>query len=279
MYESHWNLSAAPFDNRNDPSFYYPSESHQAALLKMMYAVEMRRSAAVLCGDSGMGKSMLMESCIAQLPEAIGPIVRVPFSTMPPEQLIRYIARQAAPEDAWDRNSDLSMSVEFFERFLQRNLELGRHALVIVEEAHLLEATGSLQPLRMLLNLAAEHAKSESAWTLCLVGNISLVGQLARHGELEDRISVRCVLDRFSLDSTVAYMSHRLRAAGHDGQLMFTERAIEAIQLHSHGIPRRINRLCDISLMIGYAQDLNQIDAPVVTMAQQELSSRVTAAA
>ena len=60
MYESHWNLNASPFDNRFDSEFYYPSESHQAALLKLMYSIETRRSAALLCGDSGMGKSMLV---------------------------------------------------------------------------------------------------------------------------------------------------------------------------------------------------------------------------
>ncbi len=79
MYEEHWNLTTEPFDQRIEPQFYYPSESHQAALLKLSYAIETRRAAAVLCGDSGTGKSMLVESCIEQLPETISPIVRVPY--------------------------------------------------------------------------------------------------------------------------------------------------------------------------------------------------------
>lgn len=279
MYEAHWNLTSAPFDNHFDPAFYYPSDAHQAAVLKLLYAIEMRRPAAILCGDSGMGKTMLMETCIDQLPESIHPVIRVPYPAMPAEQLIRYIARQLSPDVNWDAQSGYGQSIECIERALRSNLEQGKHALVVVDEAHLLEATGALQPLRMLLNLAADQSPSESAWSLCLVGNVSLVGHVSRIPDLEDRIAVRCVLDRFSLDATMSYISHRLRAAGHSGEKpIFTDRALDAIQLATHGVPRRINRLCDMTLMIGYAQDFEQIDEPVISLAMQELSSKSLAA-
>jgi general secretion pathway protein A len=279
MYESHWGLSALPFENRNASDFYYPSESHQAALLKMLYAIEARRSAVLLCGDSGSGKSMLMEIGIAQLPEAISPVIRVPYPAMPSDSLIRYLARQASPDEPWGPRTDLSDSIDSLERFLATNAREGRHALVVIEEAHLLEGAGALQPIRMLLNLATEHSQHESTWTLCLVGGIPLLGHLARHTELEDRIAARCILDRLELDSTAAYLEHRLRSAGHSGTSPFTEEALAAIQDYSSGIPRRINRICDMALMIGYAQELSQIDAAVIRLAQQEIAYRISAAA
>src|SRR5262245_64566039 len=49
MYENHWQLERRPFENNNsDVRFYYPGESHQGALLKLRYAVENRRPAALL---------------------------------------------------------------------------------------------------------------------------------------------------------------------------------------------------------------------------------------
>lgn len=278
MYEEHWNLKSEPFDQRIDPQFYYPSESHQAAILKLSYAIETRRAAAMLCGDSGTGKSMLMENCIEQLPDWISPIVRVPYPAMPAEQLVRFLARQVAPAIQPEANALFSHSIEILDTFLRRNLTERKHALVVVDEAHLLDAFGSLQALRMLLNLAADQSSSESSWTLCLLGGVSLVGHVALHSDLEDRVAVRCALERFGLEETAAYMLHRLRIAGHTGDAIFTERAVEAIQQASLGIPRRINRICDMSLMIGYAQDLKQIDAPVIRIAQQELSTRSIAA-
>ena len=59
MYETYWQLSQKPFENVTDARFYYPSESHQAALLKLRYAIENRRGAALLAGPSGCGKTLL----------------------------------------------------------------------------------------------------------------------------------------------------------------------------------------------------------------------------
>ena len=47
MYESYWQLQARPCENCCDPRFYFPCESHQAALLKLRYTVENRRGGAV----------------------------------------------------------------------------------------------------------------------------------------------------------------------------------------------------------------------------------------
>ena len=60
MYETYWRLKQKPFENAADPRFYYPGQSHQAALLKLRYAVENRRGAALLAGPSGAGKTLLM---------------------------------------------------------------------------------------------------------------------------------------------------------------------------------------------------------------------------
>ena len=56
MYETYWRLKQKPFENTADPRFYYPAESHQAALLKLRYTVENRRGAALLAGPSGVGQ-------------------------------------------------------------------------------------------------------------------------------------------------------------------------------------------------------------------------------
>ena len=60
MYESYWNLEQKPFATGCDPRFYFPGESHQAALLKLRYAVENRCGGAILAGPSGSGKSLLV---------------------------------------------------------------------------------------------------------------------------------------------------------------------------------------------------------------------------
>jgi len=278
MYQAHWGLHSRPFDSRPEASFYYPSESHQAALLKMHYAIESRRSVAVLCGEPGLGKSMLLDAVFSQLPEFIAPTVRVVYPAMPPEQLLRYIARQIAPQEVSETFGGIGHSIETIERILRHNASDNQHAVIVIDEAHLLEQYGSLEPLRLLLNLATEIAEAESALTLVLSGSPILLSHLARHTALEDRVAVRCVLDRFSGEETSAYIQHRLATAGWNKSSMFDSEAISMIQELTLGVPRRINRLCDLTLMVAYAQDKSRIDATTIENANSELTSRSAAA-
>jgi len=278
MYQAHWGLQGRPFDSGLESSFYYPSNLHEAALLKLHYAIETRRSVAVLCGEPGLGKSMLLDAVFSQLPEFVAPTVRVVYPAMPPDQLLRYIARQIAPHEGSDTFGGIGQSIETIERLLRHNVGDKQHSVIAIDEAHLLESFGSLEPLRLLLNLATELTEAESAMTLVLSGSPTLLSHLARHTALEDRIAVRCVLERFGREETEAYIRHRLRTAGWNKPLMFDEEAVNLIQDLTLGAPRRINRLCDLALMVAYAQDKSKIDGQTIETANAELTSRSAAA-
>jgi type II secretory pathway predicted ATPase ExeA len=62
MYEAFWQLQKKPFENTSDAGFYYPSEAHQGAQLKLRYAIENRRGSGLLSGASGMGKTLLLRN-------------------------------------------------------------------------------------------------------------------------------------------------------------------------------------------------------------------------
>lgn len=277
MYENHWGLNRLPFLSKVDPDSYYPSESHQAAALKLHYAIEQRRAVAVICGEPGLGKTMLLESCLEQLPESITPITKVVYPAMPPDQLLRFVVRQMGPVEP-RADLDVSQAIESFERMLRHNLAEGNHAVIAIDEAHMLEQYGSLEPLRLILNLAGDACEDESPLTLVLAGGTTLLSHIAKHSSLEDRIAVRCHLERFSLDDTVAYVLHRLRSAGNERDDVFSGKAFEQLHLLSQGVPRRINRLCDLALMIGFAQEMKSVEAKTILSAHAELSSQRLAA-
>jgi general secretion pathway protein A len=58
MYLDYWQLAKKPFEPGSDRGVFYPCEAHEAALLKLRYAVENRRGAALLAGPAGAGKTM-----------------------------------------------------------------------------------------------------------------------------------------------------------------------------------------------------------------------------
>lgn len=270
MYQQHWRLTGRPFENWVDERFYYPAEGHQTALLKLRYGLEHRRSVAVMCGESGIGKTLLIEALSRQLPETFTPLVRVAFPQLPEDQLLAWIADEltGTPSPA---EESMRASLRRIEKFLKDCQEANRHPVMMIDEAHLLTAPEQLETLRLLLNLCIPSREAEAAWSLLLVGQPSLLGNIERCRALEERVSVKCIVPRMSLDQTAAYLGHRLRAVGGNADQIFTTHAIEKLYARGSGIPRRINRLADLALMVSYAEDLNCVDAAQVEGVHEEL--------
>src|SRR5262245_9281989 len=167
MYLEYWQLASQPFEPVVDDTAFYPCEAHAAALLKLRYAVENRRSAAVLAGPAGSGKTMLVQLLRKQLPEHCGPIVHLVFPQMSSRDLLVYVAEQLGAPPADPPRHTLEESVRRLEFFLQQNAEHGQHAVVVVDEAQLLEDCGALETLRLVLNF---ESSGRPALTLLLVG-------------------------------------------------------------------------------------------------------------
>lgn len=273
MYEDYWKLTGRPFENRNDTRFYYPAESHQAALFKLNYAIENRRAAALLCGPGGMGKSLVAAALNRQLSDRFRPVTNIVFPAFDSQQLVRHIVDQVDSSEETGYPRDPSSDLARFERFLRSNLDSGRHAVIIVDEAHLLEQYNLLEPLRLLLNVAAADSEGESAWTLVLVGQPTLLSHVERYPALDERLAVKCMLNRFLSDETVAYIQHRMREVGAKSEDIFEPSALERIHVLTQGIPRRINRLCDLSLMVGFAEDRNSISTELIDNVHSDLAA------
>lgn len=274
MYENHWMLTRKPFENWIDESLYYPSEVHQTALLQTRYAIESKRSAIALCGDSGIGKSFLIQMLFGQLEACFAPQTRIVFPQLESNELAGHFADKltgsVGPSGETPR-----VTLSRIEKFLDKNAATGHHPVVVIDEAHTLHSGEQLETLRLLLNLGEQSPHSESAWTLLLVGHSTLISTIERNRAFDERLSTKCLLHRFTSDQTAAYLSHRLQQAGGDVDQIFTAEAIDTLHLRSAGIPRRINRLADLALMVGFAEELVRIDAEQIDGLHQELVTSI----
>jgi general secretion pathway protein A len=268
MYEAHWQLDARPFENSLEPQFYYPGETQQGAMLKLRYVLENRRPAALLAGEPGLGKTLLAQTLLRQLPEDFAPRVHVVFPQMPPDQLLSYLAGQLTG-GTYAGLPSVEQSLRRIELRLADNVTAGRHAVVILDEAQALRETRGLETIRLLLNL--EH-EGRSPMTILLTGQTSLLVAIERMPELEERLAVKCLLRRFKAAETFGYVQHRLTAAGAKRPI-FSDDALAAIHEHSSGIPRRINRLCDLALLVGFAEELSLIGPEHIEGISEELAT------
>ncbi|MCP4195097.1 MAG: AAA family ATPase [Planctomycetaceae bacterium] len=267
MYESYWGLTHKPFENNSNESFYYPSETHQAALLKLRYAIESRRDGAVLTGAPGLGKSLLIRTMFRMLPKTITPKVHLVFPQMPTHELLTYLAEELSPEQGSFGPLSTEAAVRRIEHALRENSEAGKHAVVVVDEAQLITDVTTLDMLRLLLNFESQHG---IGLTLLFVGQPSFLPTIDRHPGVEERLAVKCLLRPLDLDESVSYVNHRLNQAGAD-QPIFDELALERIHAITHGNPRQINRLCDLALLIGFAEERHSITHEAIDAVSEEL--------
>jgi type II secretory pathway predicted ATPase ExeA len=271
MYQSYWQLAQKPFENYSDPRFYYPCESHQAALLKLRYAIENQRGAALLAGGSGLGKTLLVGMLRNVLGEAFTPFIHLVFPQMAADQLLAYLADELDGSGTGARASDVQQSIRRIESFLAASAEAGRHPVVAVDEAHLVGDARTLEALRLLLNF--EH-EGRPGLMLLVVGQPGILPILDRTPQLEERLAVKCLLRPFAPHETAAYVAHRLKVAG-TVRTIFDDEALRTLHELTHGVPRRINRLCDLALLIGYAEEQDVITSGQLEAVSQELVSVV----
>jgi general secretion pathway protein A len=146
----------------------------------------------------------------------------------------------------------------------------GRSSVLIIDEAQNLSAD-VLEQLRLLTNLETNSSK---LLQIVLIGQPELRDMVARSNlrQLAQRISARYHLASLSAAETVEYVQHRLAVAGMAGPTPFSLARLRQIHRLTGGVPRRINLLCDRSLLGAYAQDRRTVDRATVARAARELA-------
>jgi general secretion pathway protein A len=267
MYLDYWQLGSKPFEPCADRTTFFASESHEGARVKLRYAVENRRGAVVLAGPAGVGKTMLVELFRSELGASFAPQAQVVFPQMSSRDLLAYVAETLGAPAAESPRHTIDESVRRIEGALRRNAEQDQHAVLVIDEAHLLEDCGALETLRLLLNF---ERGGQPMLTLVLIGQMGLISAVSRLPSLEERIAVKALLRSFTIEETAEYVRFRLTAAGATRDV-FTPDALEALHYLGHGVARQINRLGDLALLVGFAEQLPRLTAEQIEAVSEEL--------
>ena len=75
MYNSYLGFTESPFENNLDQRFLFLSEDHKEVLAALLYFIKENKAFAILCGDVGAGKTMLLNCFLDRLPASYHPIV------------------------------------------------------------------------------------------------------------------------------------------------------------------------------------------------------------
>lgn len=270
MYETYWNLKERPFVNTPDPRFLYYSQEHEEAFSRLMYAVQSNMGGCMLTGVFGCGKTLLNQTLIEDL-ERMGNY-KVAFIANPflsHIELLRMIAHNLGADNLPEKRTEIltDFILQKLEEILHNNNNDGKHTVVIIDEAHIIEDKQIFEELRLLLNF---QLKDKFLLTLILSGQPELKKNIDNIKQLSQRIPVKCHLERFALEDTRNYILHRLKVAGKD-QPVFNEGSYHIIYERSGGIPRRINNICEMSLLVGFSKGIELIGDDIVNDVVRDL--------
>jgi len=269
MYEEYWGLTEKPFQNTPDPRFFYQSPDHEEVLTKMLYTVEENMGAGMLTGVFGCGKTVIAHALFDRLPPDKYKIALITNPQIDYIELLRSIVRNLKAVELPIKKTELSADslLEILGNILENNARDGRETTVIIDEAHVIKDERIFEELRLLLNF---QRRDKFLLTLLLFGQPELKQKIEDNKQLEQRIAIKCHLEAFNEQEMHKYITHRLRIAG-GADSIFDDSAFKTIYSRSGGIPRRINRICDLSLLIGMGKAAKVINKEIVEESLQSL--------
>jgi len=246
-YLDYFELSQEPFSNAPVSRFYYNSAQHSQALTRLMHAVSYMKGLSILVGDIGAGKTTLARRMLDSLPESEyeAALLVIIHSGITANWLLRRIALQLGVENP--AQEKLALLSQLYQRLLQI-YESGKKAVVLIDEAQMLETRELMEEFRGLLNLEVPERKLIS---FVFFGLPDIEKNLKLDAPLAQRVALRYKLEPFTAESTEAYIKHRLRLAG-SPRMPFTAEALLAVHQRSGGTPRVINSICDNALFEGF---------------------------
>ncbi len=219
------------------------------------HAITRNKGAAVLWGDIGLGKTTISRTLIEMLPSDEYRLVLIVNPILTPIQMMQEILSQLDTPTTIKNRQTL---IQLLHSTLLDHYAKRLRVVLMIDEAHLIRSTATLEELRLLLNC---QMNDQFLISLILMGQKELAPKLSKTPALESRLAIKCSLNPLGVLETGEMVLHRLRVAGYqDPHSPFTPDAIYQLHKASGGYPRIISTLADQALILAMAEDKDHID-------------------
>lgn len=248
-----YGLKEDPFRLTPDPVFYFPSSSHNEALLSMNYLVEQKEGFCMITGEPGTGKTTLLNVFKDNWKDK-AEIALILTPRLSPEEFLVSVLEDLNVRLLSTNKNDI---LRAFRDFLIEKSRIGKPVIIIVDEAQNLPDV-TLEELRLLSNL---ETYKDKLLQIILIGQPELEKRLNNENlkQLNQRITVRIRLSPLSIDETLDYINYRLIKAG-KGYLRLGDGLQKPIYNFSAGIPRIINIISSRAIMSAYLEGSNIVN-------------------
>ena len=265
MYCEYFGFAKRPFELTPDPAFLYLGEAHREGLATLVYGVQSRKGFVLITGEVGTGKTTLIHALLGQL-DSTAACAFIFNPRLEPLEFFHVLFNDLGIETPCRTKSEYLLELN---SFLITRLEKNEPTLLIIDEAQNLSVE-MLEEIRLLSNLETPTSKLIQ---IMLVGQPELRDLLARPElrQLRQRIALRHQLRPFDEREICDYVGERLARAGYSGRDLFKPAALKGLYNVTGGIPRLVNSVCDLALLLAYSRQKTVLDAALIREAAADL--------
>jgi type II secretory pathway predicted ATPase ExeA len=262
---SHYGFSRMPFGKDLAPGMLHAHDAHAEAVARMSWCIA-EQAIGVISGECGAGKTVAARAAVAGLDASRHTVL---YLGTPGVGLRGIYGLIITTLGGTPRFHHAALIPQAQELLAAESAERGKRVVVIIDEAHLLDAE-SLEGIRCLSNMGMDQT---APFCLLLLGQPTLRRKL-RNGTftaLDQRIAVRYTIGGLTPAETTSYVQHHLALAGRSDTL-FSDDAVALIHDTSRGLPRLINNLAVAALIAAFAQRKTIVDESAARAAVAEIS-------
>jgi type II secretory pathway predicted ATPase ExeA len=253
--KSYFGFAKMPFTKYMWASKMFEAASQKEFLQGLNLWLETR-GIALLCGPSGVGKSITLRRFKSDIDERRYDIFYLFNLRVTPLGFLRSLARLLAVP-VLHHQADLFDALNaHLGQYEERS---GKHPLIVFDDCDGL-SDDLLEVLRRLANFAMD---SEDRFSFILSGSQRLAATIRspQNESLKQRIAYAHNLIGLTLDDAVNYIHFHLKRAEAPPEL-FADNAIKAIFHRAKGLPRRINQIAIHALIRAAVLRKDKIDEP-----------------
>lgn len=257
----YFHLRENPFLDNVNPEFFFRTEAHEDAYLKMKKCIEDHISLGLITARSGTGKTLLTQILLKELgSDKYRPALVLAYPKISRTALLLELASELEIQDLPAKYS-LHTLLTRIQEFIYRTHRDGIKPVFLIDEVHFLSGD-TLHLLRTLSNI--ETARQKLA-TILLFGEESFLEKMKKPGyrAIFSRMFVRAHLRPLLPGEVEQYIKFRCLMAGGRPD-MFEEEAYPQIHQATDGVPREVNRLCHNALEMAVNDSLPRVSAAVI---------------
>jgi type II secretory pathway predicted ATPase ExeA len=263
---AHYGFSRMPFGKDLAPGMLHAHGAHAEAVARIAWCIA-EQAIGVISGECGAGKTVAARAAVAGLDASRHTILYLGTPGVGLRGIYGLIVTALGDTPRFHHAALIPQAQELL---VAEASERGKQVVLIIDEAHLLDAE-SLEGVRCLSNLGMDQT---APFTLLLLGQPTLRHRLRRgtFAALDQRVAVRYAISGLDAKETSSYITHHLALAGRS-DVLFSDDAVSLIYEVSRGLPRLVNNLAVASLIAAFAQKKAIVDESAARVAVAEISA------